>query len=436
MRARLLVWLLLALPALVFPRYKPWYNFYNFSYGAKARSMGNAFVAVADDLTAAFWNPAGLAAQRAPQFHLGYKTITQRYEYDLHDREFANDVRLYNFNFHSRLNQIDYFSISAPATVFRRPWAFALGYYRYIPYGFKGAVEERITSLNNRFAPQVTTVTFKGSEGLDVLAFSASAALTGYFSLGATLQQFFSSGSLLRETVGPEDEYHSQFTEKLQARNVIVGALFEPFPALRLGLAWHSGLEAAFLSTRLFWRVNNLGQRIGQTEQSTQAQVVIPEQYSLGALLRPTGWLDVSAEYSRLDWQKATIDGYYGSEITLPFPQKGDWPLAQQQSNNLRFGIEARVPFRTWLLSLRGGVSLERQLYADIDGEAVGVMGYSAGVGCDLIRNLLLEVTYQRQVADWSERGLYSGAPGVGTHYRANAFFLALTYSFGHVFKE
>ena len=57
-----------------FPAYKPWYNFYNFAYGAKARAMGNAFTAVADDLTAAFWNPAGLAAQRSPEFHLGYKT--------------------------------------------------------------------------------------------------------------------------------------------------------------------------------------------------------------------------------------------------------------------------------------------------------------------------------------------------------------------------
>ena len=437
MKARLLMLLLLlALPALVFSRYKPWYNFYNFSYGAKARAMGNAFVAVADDLTASFWNPAGLATQRAPQFHLGYKTTTQWYEYDLQDREFANDIRLYNFSFQSRLNQIDYFSVSAPATVLRRPWTFALGYYRYIPYGFKGAVEERITSLNNRFTPQVTTVTFKGSEGLDVLAFSAAAALTDYFSLGATLQQFFSSGSLLRETVGPEDEFHSQFTEKLQARNVIVGALFEPFSALRLGFTWHSGLEAEFLSTRLFWRVNDLGQRVGQTEESTQAHVVIPQQYSLGALVRPAGWLDVSAEYSRLDWQKATIDGYFGSATVLPFPQKGDWPQAQQQSNNLRFGFEARAPFRSWTLSLRGGWSYERQLYADSNGEAVGIRGYSAGLGSDLIRNLLLEVTYQRQVAGWTERGLFSGAPDVGTHYRANAFFLALTYRFGHIFKE
>jgi long-subunit fatty acid transport protein len=436
MRSRLLVLLLLALPALVFPRYKPWYNFYNFSYGAKARSMGNAFVAVADDLSASFWNPAGLATRRIPEFYLSYKTTTQWYEYDLQAREIANDIRLYNFFFRSRLNQIDYFSISAPAALLQRPWTFALSYYRYIPYGFKGAAEERITSLNNRFPPQVTAVTFKGSEGMDVLAFSAATSLVKDLYLGATLQQFFSSGSLLRETANPDGAYHSQFTEKLQGRNVILGALFEPFPALRLGFTWHSGLKADFFSTRLFWRLNDQGERISQTEESCEARAVVPEQYSAGALLRPAPWLDISGEYSRLDWQKATIDGYFNAEGTLPFPQKGDWPTGQQQSRNLRFGLEARVPFRTWQLSLRGGWSLERQLYADNAGESVSIKGYAAGIGCDLIRNLLLEMTYQRQVAGWSERGLYSQAPDVGTHFRANVFFLALTYRFGHIFKE
>ncbi len=47
-----------------------------------------------------------------------------------------------------------------------------------------------------------------------------------------------------------------------------------------------------------------------------------------------------------------------------------------------------------------------------------------------------MEVTYQRQVADWPEQGFFNLSPDVPTHYRANAFFLALTYRFGHIFKE
>jgi hypothetical protein len=42
--------------------------------GAKAIGMGGAFVAVADDASAVFWNPAGLAAQRNSQAFLSAET--------------------------------------------------------------------------------------------------------------------------------------------------------------------------------------------------------------------------------------------------------------------------------------------------------------------------------------------------------------------------
>ncbi|HEU0105012.1 MAG TPA: hypothetical protein VFT38_02495, partial [Vicinamibacteria bacterium] len=45
--------------------------------GARAAGMGDAFVAVSDDGTAASWNPAGLAQLRQPEFSLVYG-VTQR----------------------------------------------------------------------------------------------------------------------------------------------------------------------------------------------------------------------------------------------------------------------------------------------------------------------------------------------------------------------
>jgi hypothetical protein len=234
MKARVLMLLLLSLSPLLFCQYQPWYNFYNFAYGAKAQAMGNAFAAVADDLTAAFWNPAGLAAKRSPEFYLSYKSLLQKHDYNLQDRVLANETKLYNFNFSGRLNQIDFFSVSAPVVIWKRNWTFALSYYRYIPYGLKGSAREVITYLHDRLNPQKTTVTFTGSEGMDVLAFSASAALSEYFALGATLQQFFGSGSQHLRTVDPFGEFHSQVVEKLQGRNLIAGLLFSPFEFLRL----------------------------------------------------------------------------------------------------------------------------------------------------------------------------------------------------------
>lgn len=436
MKARLLPLLLLALPALAFPQYKPWYNYYNFAYGAKALAMGNAFTAVADDLTATFWNPAGLAALRDPELYLSYKVSAQKHDYDLQSKAQPADTRLYTYNFRSRLNQVDFFSVSAPLRLWKRPFTFALSYYRYIPYGFKGSASEVLSFLNDRLHPSNTTVTFAGSEGLDVLAFSAAAALTDHFALGVTMQQFFGSGSLHVAEKNPLGEFHSQATERIQGRNMIAGLIFSPFKAFRLGMAWHSGLKTDLASDLLTWEVNRKGSVLHQLEYSRQALLELPQQLAAGALLKPARWLDLGAEYSVLDWQKATVMNYFGGGETLPYPQKDDWPLGQKRARNLRFGMEARLPLRTWLLHFRGGWSLDRELYADETDHAVKVTGTAAGLGCDMSDYLTLEIAFQRQRSDWPEEGFVPHNPPVATHYRADVFFLSLTYRFGHIFKE
>ncbi len=116
--------------------------------------------------------------------------------------------------------------------------------------------------MQDRAIPRLTTVTFRGSEGLDVLAFSTAAAVSKHFALGCTLQQFFGSGSQDLGLVDPDGEFHSQYIEKLQGRNLIAGLLFSPFAFLRLGFTWHSGLRNRFDSTLLTWEVDAKGDRI------------------------------------------------------------------------------------------------------------------------------------------------------------------------------
>ncbi len=120
----------------------------------------------------------------------------------------------------------------------------------------------------------------------------------------------------------------------------------------------------------------------------------------------------------------------------LPYPQKGDWKQKQNNVRNARLGVEARMPLRRWQLHLRGGWSAERQLYYDAADRAVTVQTYSAGAGCEFSRNLLLEIAFQRQQADWPEQGFYFKAPDVASHFHAHEFNLALTYRFGDMFKE
>ncbi len=139
MKGRCGVFFLLSAAALlVFPQYKPWYNQYNFVYGTKAMSMGNAFTAVADDLTAVFWNPAGLAAMRSPVFYFAYQAENQTHTYEPQDKFMPGADMQYNFRLNCKLEQINFFSVSVPAEFLKMKWGFALSYFRYIPYGFKG----------------------------------------------------------------------------------------------------------------------------------------------------------------------------------------------------------------------------------------------------------------------------------------------------------
>ncbi len=57
-------------------------NFLRFGVGARPLGMGNSFVAIADDATAVYWNPAGLASSDIAEFFISY---ANRFGLGIHD---------------------------------------------------------------------------------------------------------------------------------------------------------------------------------------------------------------------------------------------------------------------------------------------------------------------------------------------------------------
>jgi len=437
MKARCFMFFLLVLLSWqIYPQYKPLYNGYNFAYGTKAMAMGNAFTAVADDLTAVFWNPAGLAAMRLPEFYFAYQAESLQQEYDPQEADFLSTLLRYDFHLASKLKQINFFSVSAPAEFWKMKWGFALSYYRFIPYGYKGSANEPFTFPPAGADSTAAIVNFTGSEGVDVLAFSAAAGITEYFSLGCTVQQFFSSGNLHLQTLNRQGEFHQQYSESLRGRNFIIGLMFRPFKALNLGFTYHSGLKNNFDSSLLSWEVDEQGVEVNLSAKSSLAQVVIPSQYSLGAALKPFRGLNLSFDYSRIDWQKGTLENYYDQGSLLPYPQKAYFSTEQKNISNVRMGMEIDLPLRSWILHLRGGWSADGQLYTDNSGQAVKINGYAAGLGCEFSRYLQLEIAFQRQDAVWNEEGYFMNDQAVPSRFSANLLKFSLTYRFGRIFKD
>lgn len=94
--------------------------------GARALGMGGAFIAVADDATAASWNPGGLTQLERPEVSLvyGWKWLGEEFHSDTHP-ELGGD---YSVN----LDEIDYFSIAYPFqhTIAGRNLVLSLNYKR------------------------------------------------------------------------------------------------------------------------------------------------------------------------------------------------------------------------------------------------------------------------------------------------------------------
>ena len=90
--------------------------------GARAIGMGGAFIAVADDATAASWNPAGLTQLRKPEISFAYSYFRRREEYRVAGHPEATGSSVVSND------DLNYLSIAYPFKLFERNMIVSLNY--------------------------------------------------------------------------------------------------------------------------------------------------------------------------------------------------------------------------------------------------------------------------------------------------------------------
>ncbi|MBP7828975.1 MAG: hypothetical protein KA248_03565 [Kiritimatiellae bacterium] len=90
--------------------------------GARALGLAGAFTAVADDATAASWNPAGLIQLERPEASIMVRSSRERNENNSDSDAFIVGVNEYGNE------NLNYFSCAYPVTLFNRNVVFALNY--------------------------------------------------------------------------------------------------------------------------------------------------------------------------------------------------------------------------------------------------------------------------------------------------------------------
>lgn len=424
--------LVVCLPSLQYGKVKSLYLYYNPNFGARSLGMGNAFTGLANDLTAVYRNPAGIAELKGPQLFVNYRIDNLGYDYQLEEAQASGYTQSYAYEFNSDLKNFDFISIAAPVFFWDVKWNFALSYYRYYPYNYTGSGLGTLTTDNSASGGSILSDNYwlnvTGDNGIDVLAFTGAFYLTDYFSFGVTLQYFLNSGGSIYNTASPGIDFSQDYTEKFNGTNFIVGFLFKPNKNFSIGLGYQLKMKTT-LETEYTYR-DNTDPLYPPSTTTDEADLTIPSQLSVGMMFEPFKWMIITFDYTVIYWNEADLSGYFGYTDALEFPVKDDFSFAVKDNTNLRLGTELNFPLEKLTIFARAGLFSDKQLFVDaLDGQ-VKVVGYSFGLGVDFNEMIQLDLGYMRQRAAWDEIAYINTGNTIRSKLVNHIVALSLRFSF------
>jgi len=305
--------------------------------GARAVGMGGAFIGVADDATAASWNPAGLVQlERSEVSVVG--TFLHRNE-DL----LMNPSDSFTENQSINENDINYFSLSHCFTFLQRNMVFSLNYQNLYDFNRQWQMaipfESHISDLDVDI-----DVDFISDGNLYAIGLAYAIEVLPRLSLGFTLNFWddaFSPNSwetrtntnfiFKRETVindkssikyTREDQINSKYGYELEnGLNVNLGFLWEITPRLSLGGVFKSRFTMDLIQksytinrkkehTVTIMNSNKTENIIEETTPETdnlQYELTMPVSYGLGLAWKITNLWTVSLDIYRTEWDEFLI---------------------------------------------------------------------------------------------------------------------------------
>jgi long-chain fatty acid transport protein len=333
--------------------------------GARATAMGGAFIAVADDWTAIYWNPAGLSQLKGSGVGLFTEYVQSR-SHD--DNGLANptqaqlsqanvlrgDPFVQSGGEPSQFNGRDSVSRSfLPAVGFYTHWkGFALAVGSYNPLGFSFDVSDRsIPGYDVSFKSSGYVLTHNVSVAREV--YKGVRLGAGVNVLQAHLDRFS-----YKEAPAMGDAYSSSSKSDGLGVQGIFGVLVDLGSRWRLGGVYRTGSDIS-MNGELSVSDSLLPGPLQNEKSSFTQKERNPATAGIGLSFLATPALTLAADWQRTQWSASRLD--------IGFDQPG--ALMQNQSldagwsstNRYRFGLEWR-PLERW--SFRAGYFRDPQAVA------------------------------------------------------------------------
>lgn len=389
--------------------------------GARAQALGNAYVGLANDYTALYWNPAGLAQLYRSEisgdfYHLNFKNSA----------EFQGNSTSSEENY-SRLKSLG-FAYKFPTT--QGNFVLAFGYNRIKDYddflGFSGYNTEsnelafELPDADENYAyydydrdvQQTEQIFTNGHLGAWTLgggiqmspSFSLGMAVNFYSGKNEYLFDFFQDDVDNLYNTFPADfdsyELHQKIDTRFGGTGFKVGGLFKVTNDLQFGvnidLPTRLKVMETFSENDVLIFDDGYEDAVVYDKTDWEYFVKFPYKYSFGASLDLKKIvLTASAEYR--DWSQVRFE----KSDDWPYPEDYDNLLAENRYFESEFrevlsysaGAEVRVPGTK--LTLRGGYNLVPSPLADADSE-LDKQYLSGGFGVKLDHATIFNFSYTK----------------------------------------
>ena len=426
--------------------------------GARAFGMGGAFLARADDATAASWNPAGLSYLRVPE--VSFVGVVNSFDVS---RGLDND------RFEGQA--IEFAALTWPLGFGDVRGAVQLSYQRAI--SFDGTRRIQLYNQESGLLGQFEEGQSDG--GFDVIAFGTGLRLSRHVRAGFTVNRWLNgydqtlSRTILRDDVGrPLREFDLDFRPR--GWNFNLGLMVSPVEELNFGATYKTpftsdvSLEKA---RRDYWgTIDEIEEVTSNAASSEAVQLDFPASIGVGVSWRPRDTLTLSADFTQTSWSEARILNYfdlrrtprseggvpavppppevypeaqYPTLLAVPDPDSPARQYGQRNAQQIRVGVEWVLIRGGLKVPLRAGYFNDRQITPVVGGSPPRFNGLTAGTGI-ILGSLLLDLAYVYEFGEYYLAPEAVGSPGTDVAPTAptplrntvstNRFYASVIYRF------
>ena len=367
--------------------------------GARALGMGGAFIAVADDATAASWNPGGLIQLETPELSIVGAYFHRTEDLTLGEAPEADgsqDVSGTNLN---------YLSAALPFTAFKRNMVLSLN-YQYL-YDFSKDWQFQLDATEPNLSKS-ENIDYQQDGGLSAIGLAYAIQVIPQLSFGLTLNYW---GDSLTESgweqktrqTGSGTFVGNDFTVDSYLRdeysftgyNANLGFLWNITSKLTLGGVFKTPYTADLEYTSQWDYTLNFPDNPGANQSGSLAdgqdqELDMPMSYGLGIAYRFTDSVSASFDIYRTEWDDFILTDENGNK-TSAISGKPESESSVDATHQVRIGAEYLYIGNTVIVPVRGGVFYDP---APAEGSPDNFYGFSLGSGV-VYKKIVFDMAYQ-----------------------------------------